>query len=1205
MRKITASLLLAIPAFLGSPVLLAAEKETPIITFHTNIYNTYGPSNAFHITLGATEPTYYEIDYGYGPIEEEVGVAIFDSEAGGMVGTEISMSANENGIVKIYGDASKIDYVDFEGCYISDIEWPTLTNVEILNLKHNEFEALDLSHMTKLAAVYVDDNPCRKETPFILGYNHPNLTILSMHTIDWVDPDFDISHFPQLRSCIMYGCPTIDHLTPSACPGLLQLSIDGTSIADLDVSKNKNLLILNVSETHMTSIDVSGNPYLTELYAQHEATYNGSYKLSSLDVSKNPELVRLYVNGNNLTELDLSHNPKINSLGCRRNKLTSISFENNPAMALVDISKNYMNFNTMPTPDEVLGDYTYEQYPLEMKRSYAVGTVIDFTDQVIRKDGSETYAAMFAVNRDNPGEPQMLDEEYFFWDNGKLTLQKSVPSDSVYMAFYNPIFPDCDLKTIRFMVKESADMNLPKRMISFAVSSIVDNIELYIGARGATPETPVKFTVDPGNGELLEFTATTTGLPDAPNVVTPRRGSQCIVYADEYVDITALKMKDMRLTAPVDIEGCPLLRHLSVTGCNLTSIDMMWNSCLETIDLSNNRLSNVYMGGANQYYSKTKLKDVNLSNNSLTGNMSAGALETLDVSNNKLTGIDTFEAWFITSMNISNNEITELTLNDCTSLEVLDASNNFISELYIPAYCPWKKINISGNSFAMPDLTMPGFCEEYIYAPQRPMQLSKKAPTANLSKQYMDVDGQTSTFEWHYAADGSLVPEGYITPNGNEGKFVFTNPDTGLVYCVIYNPAYPDFTGENAFRTTDIMTAPKPTNVIATLTPCEDEHIEYVLRANDLDGNPRTEDETEIYVDWKGDGDLEQIVLNQTNLIGSGEGVKDAQIRFYTYDENSPLAIFSFQGKFNECDGSKLNDAIGFYVSDFVGPIENLKIPETEALQELAIVAPALTQFDASKTPNLITISLVGNIKQLDLSPLKQLAVASLSGNKGIKVKFDNPKMWELRLTNSELEEIDLSGLPGMQQLWLGNNKLSHIDVSGMPYLRVLSISGNCFDINTLPLPKDSWFRYDCNNQAVTQIEEVDGRVDLSKYASRDGVETEYTWFVDYPYLNEYNILDGESLIIDEEYKLENGVTTFLTPIKNVMCVMTNSLLPGFYQCTNFIDVKTAGVEDVKAEIENGDAEYYDLQGVRVDNPSYGIYIRRQGNSSTKVFIGK
>lgn len=45
-----------------------------------------------------------------------------------------------------------------------------------------------------------------------------------------------------------------------------------------------------------------------------------------------------------------------------------------------------------------------------------------------------------------------------------------------------------------------------------------------------------------------------------------------------------------------------------------------------------------------------------------------------------------------------------------------------------------------------------------------------------------------------------------------------------------------------------------------------------------------------------------------------------------------------------------------------------------------------------------------------------------------------------------------------------------------------------------------------------------------------------------------------------------------------------------------------SGIDRVEADA-NAPVEYYNLQGVRVDNPSAGLYIRRQGNKATKVYV--
>jgi hypothetical protein len=52
------------------------------------------------------------------------------------------------------------------------------------------------------------------------------------------------------------------------------------------------------------------------------------------------------------------------------------------------------------------------------------------------------------------------------------------------------------------------------------------------------------------------------------------------------------------------------------------------------------------------------------------------------------------------------------------------------------------------------------------------------------------------------------------------------------------------------------------------------------------------------------------------------------------------------------------------------------------------------------------------------------------------------------------------------------------------------------------------------------------------------------------------------------------------------------------------IDLLTgAGVKNVSIDNSNAPVEYFNLQGVKVENPSNGIFIRRQGTQSSKVLV--
>lgn len=45
-----------------------------------------------------------------------------------------------------------------------------------------------------------------------------------------------------------------------------------------------------------------------------------------------------------------------------------------------------------------------------------------------------------------------------------------------------------------------------------------------------------------------------------------------------------------------------------------------------------------------------------------------------------------------------------------------------------------------------------------------------------------------------------------------------------------------------------------------------------------------------------------------------------------------------------------------------------------------------------------------------------------------------------------------------------------------------------------------------------------------------------------------------------------------------------------------------SGITDIIAD-DNASVEYFNLQGIRVDNPTSGLYIRRQGNRVEKILV--
>ena len=219
--------LLTLMAFgaMTASALTASAEEKPAITFKTNIYDSYGAENRFQFVIGATETDFYDVDCGFGMVETEVVEAEFDTETSSVVATTVQCRVSKEGIVKIYGDASKIEYLDCEGCYIDWIEMDDCVNLNILDMSHNELKRLDLTPFTKLSAIYLSDNPFTAETPLVVGPDHPNLTILEIDIVDHLDQNFNLSDYPELVAFDAYHNMDLRKIDPTGCPKLQVMSL--------------------------------------------------------------------------------------------------------------------------------------------------------------------------------------------------------------------------------------------------------------------------------------------------------------------------------------------------------------------------------------------------------------------------------------------------------------------------------------------------------------------------------------------------------------------------------------------------------------------------------------------------------------------------------------------------------------------------------------------------------------------------------------------------------------------------------------------------------------------------------------------------------------------------------------------------------------------------------------------------------------------
>ncbi|MDE6368097.1 MAG: hypothetical protein K2K94_02540, partial [Muribaculaceae bacterium] len=1039
-------------ALIAALPMWAKDNDTPIITFHTSLYDNVGATNAFHFYIGTKETTYIDVDFGFGKTEVEVEPAVFDSSASGINATVVTGSVGQDGIVKVYGDASMVDYLDLEGVYITTIDISQLTNLEILNLKHNELEALDLSMHSALQAVYLTDNPF-DVTPLKIGGNKPDLTILEMSICGAIDQSFNLSDYPSIVSFDAYSTKDLRTLDTTGCPELLSLSIDCTSVPSLDLSNNQKLLILNVSETPIRQLDLSHTPYLTELYCSHAGSWMSEYKYDALDLSKLPLLQRLFCSSNNLTELNVSNNPSLTDIYCNENKLTSLDISNNPKIINLSIYNNYMDFTTMPLPRETFIDYIYYQKPLPVERSYPVGAEFDFSSKVILPD-SETWFALFAKQYDEDGNSISVElpEDYYTFEGGKVKLLKS-STDSLFMAFANSLFPDYDLKTTNFMVKEAEDYGKDNRVVSMRVRPTTKQLAFAVGIRNASPENPKTFTVDFGDGTTKEFTTTTSGIPEQPNAsgAVAVASSPMVIYVHEGDDLTGLGIGDVGLVS-IDLTKAPAIEDLKIVKCQLSAIDMKYNKMLRNIDVSENNLQTIDLNGEYDFVDKYFLTSLKAASNKLVSVVPGlQSMKYVDLSDNQIEVINLLKASELEYLDLSNNKIQTVSIQDLEAVRHLDLSGNQLSEIIIPDYIDLDYFNLSQNCFPLSTLPKNPSATEYIYAPQKPWDLPVKAPTANLTMQLLNSE---TVFKW-YKADGTPVTTDGIKQN-NPGVFQLIDTELGKVYCTFTNPAFPDLNGENVYRTTDIEVAEMPTNIVCTLHTLADGIGELTIRAK--------RNNTPLYVDWEGNGALEEFMAGTVRATYSVNVHSGVDVKMYSYELESGLDVVAIgAGSLESIDASNMTELTCFSLFGSYLTPDKIGLPLSNGLTELTLSNSAIENlnFLKGKYPELQLLNISNSkLTECDFTEWKELKVIHVSNNSITSAVFDNPLVWELGITHNKLTDIDISGLPKLDQLWIFNNNLSTLDISGNPVLRILELSQNYFNFNTLPENRETFSRY-------------------------------------------------------------------------------------------------------------------------------------------------
>lgn len=721
------------------------------------------------------------------------------------------------------------------------------------------------------------------------------------------------------------------------------------------------------------------------------------------------------------------------------------------------------------------------------------------------------------------------------------------------------------------------------------------------------------------------------------------------------VDLSALSgCKEINvsknLLTKLDVSKCTALATLNATNNNLTALTFGDNANLSSVNVSNN------------YNVTTGEKNADCGDNQVLGAKwnQLPALRTLNVTGNlssKLGWLDTFSV-------ASNVELTTLTVNCCglsqldlaaltklktinaqwNKLTVLDASkmvanggtvmvaHNNISVLRLPDTSSAKltRVNVADNALTFATLPVPGITKaeaNYVYTPQAdvitPLSGTNTVDFSSLAK----VGETASVFAWTAILDGATEPsalsEEHYEFTAENGSFRFLVPVKDLC-ASITNPVFPKLTLAST-PATSVGLLP----MLVNMKMASEAGTDFQFGFNSSIGQL-------IYVDW-GDGVFDgPITLPKLDsaytpdfITGKTKGSEivvkgDASTIESLYapaetDFSSGTAQVT-TAQIAEIDLSALTAikklTLNYHAISSLDLSKNKELTSVNAtcnkLTAFDAELPALTTLDLSnsgsngvktlgenapaialdKLPELSTLSANYTGIKPELAKAPKLKSAILQGNGYTDFAPVSASLTSITLNYNDYESFDGTGLTasGKINVFLTYNKLGAVaDCMKLPAsINNLNVANNDFTFATLPAVKAVGGTLTYSPQRVMNVKADKNVVDLSAQAKVGETATEFAW-----------TLDGEAS--DDSYTVENGVFTF-SKMGTYVATLKNAEYPRLTLTTNEIVIdELSGVEEI--EEENAPVEYYNLQGVKVANPSNGIFVRRQGNKTSKVLV--
>ena len=291
------------------------------------------------------------------------------------------------------------------------------------------------------------------------------------------------------------------------------------------------------------------------------------------------------------------------------------------------------------------------------------------------------------------------------------------------------------------------------------------------------------------------------------------------VYGVNKSEIWYLKVEGNAMPTSLDQEKLMRVVQASFSGANVESVTLpamealtqfsFTNSPVKSVDISKaTALTRIDIYNTNQSAFEPQLAQIDLSRNTeletvvLGGSTyKKGMLTSLDFTNNTK----------LTQISAENNKLTSVT-GIAPTVKNIYLNDNELATLTLPDFTVKGAIQIKNNKFTLATLpTKPSIttASKYVYYPQPAYQVAEAITDQNnlldLSSQLTatGILSEPATTTFKILAGATELKEGEDYQVVEPGKFAFLKSQADKVHVVMATEAFPKFTGNNAYVTTD------------------------------------------------------------------------------------------------------------------------------------------------------------------------------------------------------------------------------------------------------------------------------------------------------------------------------------------------------------------------------------------------------------------